>query len=121
MDPGDHDRMLARTSHLPHVVAAALANAIGRDRIEQVAPCCGAGFYDSTRIASGTVEMWHDILQTNTPAILEELQVFKRELRELYGDLQAGRFADAAKFLARAQKSRNGLVEALNRSKSTGK
>ena len=96
MAPEDHDRLLARTSHLPHVAAAALAKAIGRDSAAQVGAFCGTGFYDSTRVASGSIEMWNDVLRTNAPAVAEELRAFKLEVERVYDDLQAGRFDDVA-------------------------
>ena len=111
MEPEDHDRLLARTSHLPHVAAAALAKAIGRDSAEQVGTFCGTGFYDSTRVASGSIEMWNDILMTNAPAVAEELRAFKLEVERVYDDLQAGRFGDVAKFLERAREARAELLK----------
>jgi cyclohexadieny/prephenate dehydrogenase len=110
MEPEDHDRLLARTSHLPHVAAAALAKAIGRDCAEQVGTFCGTGFYDSTRVASGSIDMWNDILLTNAPAVAEELRAFKAEVERVYDDLQAGRFADVAAFLERARGARAELL-----------
>lgn len=111
MEPEDHDRLLARTSHLPHVAAAALAKAIGRDSAEQVGTFCGTGFYDSTRVAAGSIEMWNDILMTNAPAVAEELRAFKLEVERVYDDLQAGRFGDVAKFLERAREARAELLK----------
>ena len=110
MEPEDHDRLLARTSHLPHVAAAALAKAIGRDSAEKVGTFCGTGFYDSTRVASGSIAMWHDILMTNAPAVAEELRAFKAEVERVYDDLQAGRLDDVAKFLERAREARAELL-----------
>lgn len=110
MEPEEHDRLLARTSHLPHVAAAALARAIGRDSAERVGTFCGTGFYDSTRVASGSIEMWHDILMTNAPAVAEELRAFKAEVEQVYDDLQAGRIDDVAKFLERAREARAELL-----------
>ena len=110
MAPEDHDRLLARTSHLPHVAAAALAKAIGRDSAEKVGTFCGTGFYDSTRVASGSIAMWHDILMTNAPAVAEELRAFKAEVERVYDDLQAGRLDDVAKFLERAREARAELL-----------
>ena len=110
MDPESHDRLLARTSHLPHVAAAALAKAIGRDRAEEVGAFCGTGFYDSTRVASGSIEMWNDILRTNASAVAEELRAFKTEVERVYDDLQAGRFAEVAQFLERAKGARSELL-----------
>jgi len=115
MAPEDHDRLLARTSHLPHVAAAALAKAIGRDCADQVGAFCGTGFYDSTRVASGSIDMWHDILMTNAPAVAEELRAFKLEVERVYDDLQAGRFADVAQFLERARAARAELLKGRGR------
>ena len=111
MTPEAHDRMLARTSHLPHLVAAALATAMGRDHAREVGPFCGTGFYDSTRVASGSVEMWKDILATNRPAIEGELRAFKSELDALYTDIQSGDEFAWVRFLERAQASRAALLE----------
>ncbi len=110
MEPEDHDRLLARTSHLPHVAAAALAKAIGRDSAEQVGVFCGTGFYDSTRVASGSIDMWNDILLTNAAAVADELRAFKTEVERVYDDLQAGRFAEVAAFLERARDARAELL-----------
>ena len=113
--PEDHDRLLARTSHLPHMAAAALANAIGRDRAGEVGAFCGTGFYDSTRVAAGSLEMWNDILMTNAAAVAEELRAFKNEVERVYDDLQAGRFGDVAQFLERARAARAALLQGRGR------
>ena len=115
MAPDDHDRLLARTSHLPHVAAAALARAIGRDRAGEVGAFCGTGFYDSTRVASGSIDMRNDILRTNAPAVAEELRAFKTEVEQVYDDLQAGRFAEVAAFLERARDARADLLKGRRR------
>jgi len=113
--PEDHDRLLARTSHLPHVAAAALAKAIGRDSAAKVGEFCGTGFYDSTRVAAGSIAMWHDILMTNASAVAEELRAFKLEVERVYDDLQAGRFDDVAKFLEAARDARSELLKGRGR------
>lgn len=115
MAPEDHDRLLARTSHLPHVAAAALAKAIGRDGAEQVGAFCGTGFYDSTRVASGSIDMWNDILTTNASAVAAELRAFKVEVERVYDDLQAGRYGDVARFLERAREARADLLRGRGR------
>ena len=115
MDPQDHDRLLARSSHLPHVAAAALAKAIGRNCADQVGAFCGTGFYDSTRVASGSIAMWNDILQTNAEAVAEELRAFKMEVERVYDELKAGRFAEVATFLERARDAREELLKGRNR------
>jgi len=70
-----HDALVARTSHLPHLVAAALAGSVCRTA-DEIAPLCGTGFRDTTRIASGSAEIWHDIVRTNRAAIQVELAAF---------------------------------------------
>ena len=115
MAAAEHDRLLARTSHLPHLAAAALAAAVGRESPAAHGPYCGPGFMDTTRVASGSVEMWLDILLTNAPAVAEELRAFKNEVEDVYDHLQAGRFAAVAAFLARARTARAALLAGRGR------
>lgn len=111
MPPEEHDRLLARTSHLPHLVSAALAETIGRDRAEEVGTFCGPGFCDTTRLAAGSVPMWRDILETNRAAIESELRAFKDALDALYRDIQAGDSVSWTRFLDRARAARAALLE----------
>ena len=111
MAPEDHDRLLARTSHLPHLVSAALAGTIGRNRAGEVGIFCGPGFCDSTRLAAGSVQMWRDILETNREAIETELRAFKDELDALYRDIQSGDSVSWTRFLERARAARAALLE----------
>lgn len=111
MSPEDHDRLLARTSHLPHLVSAALAETIGRDRAEEVGTFCGPGFCDTTRLAAGSIPMWRDILETNRAAIESELQAFKDALDALYRDIQSGDSVSWTRFLDRARAARAALLE----------
>ena len=92
-----------------------LAKAIGRNCADQVGAFCGTGFYDSTRVASGSIAMWNDILQTNAAAVAEELRAFKLEVERVYDDLQAGRFAEVAAFLERARDAREELLKGRGR------
>ena len=79
MTPADHDRMLARTSHLPHVAAALLVAAVARGGAA-VADFCGSGFRDTTRVAEGAPEIWMDILATNRTAVADELRALRAEI-----------------------------------------
>lgn len=90
MSPEEHDRVLARTSHLPHVAAAALAAVVGREGAAEVAEFCGGGFADSTRVAAGGVELWMDILTTNAGAVAEELGVLRGEVERVCEALRGG-------------------------------
>jgi prephenate dehydrogenase len=72
LDHTCHDRVLARTSHVPHLVAAALAATLdGAD--ETALQLCGAGIRDATRIATGNHELWTDILRSNADEVVEAL------------------------------------------------
>jgi prephenate dehydrogenase len=82
LSPQDHDAIVARTSHLPHLVAAALAGTVCRNP-EDISPLCGSGFRDTTRIASGSAEIWHDIVRTNCVAIRTELDAFTASIEQL--------------------------------------
>jgi prephenate dehydrogenase len=106
--PREHDRLIARTSHLPHVVAAALVATLYRDGAAARA-LCGAGFLDTTRIAGGSDLMWHDIIKTNRRAISRELTAFGRELDGLRRMIDRGNFEAVRGFLARSRARRQAM------------
>ncbi|MCI0743946.1 MAG: prephenate dehydrogenase/arogenate dehydrogenase family protein [Verrucomicrobia subdivision 3 bacterium] len=83
MSPETHDDLVSRSSHLPHVVAAELANYV----LSPVHPkeqglLCANGFRDTTRIASGSPEMWRDICLANRVNLARVLGVFIEDLEE---------------------------------------
>lgn len=111
MDPESHDRALARTSHLPHLVAALLASAVGRD--DDPAPwseLCGAGFRDTTRIAEGSPEVWHDIVRTNAGAVARELRALAGEADQLSRLIEGEQFDSMKRFLEKARGRRRALA-----------
>jgi prephenate dehydrogenase len=72
MSPEDHDAALAQTSHVPHVVAAALAACLAANNRHLTA----GGFQDTTRIASGDPELWAGILLGNASAVVDGVREF---------------------------------------------
>jgi len=87
-----HDRMMAATSHLPHLVAAALASTIHRlaSGQKEVGNSLGTGFTDTTRLAEGSPEVWRDIFLSNPDNVaaaldrmIEQLQQFGAAFREM--------------------------------------
>lgn len=82
MDPELHDTSVARISHLPHVVAAALAEAAeeGDVPVEVLRLLVAGGFKSTTRIAASPPEMWRDICMTNREAVLGSLARFEAAL-----------------------------------------
>lgn len=105
MAPGEHDRILARASHLPQIVASALAAALegecvgGRDPAEYGA----GGLRDTTRIAASSAEMWRDIMLTNREAIMAALERFRAAFEDFEGAIGEG---DMARFEALFERGR---------------
>jgi len=81
VDAAGHDDLVARTSHVPHIAAAALA--LLADGGDEVVPFVGKGFRDATRIAAGRPEIWRDICLTNRAAISDELGQYITRLQEV--------------------------------------
>ena len=83
LTPELHDDLVSRSSHLPHVVAAELANyVLSPAHPKQQAMLCARGFRDTTRIASGSPEMWRDIALANRKNLARVLGVFVEDLQE---------------------------------------
>lgn len=74
--PCEHDEILARTSHIPHVVAAALASTIEKSDL----PYTATGFQDTTRIAAGDPTMWTAILEANKQPMIDSLKKMESAL-----------------------------------------
>jgi prephenate dehydrogenase len=106
-NPAEHDRVLARISHLPHVLASALVNCSDAEQIL----LCGKGFLDTTRIASGPPGMWRDILMANADHTASAIGRAIKELTRLQKALQKGDEKAIMKMLSDAQLKRNELVE----------
>ncbi len=91
MDAEHHDKVLAATSHLPHLIAFGLVHCLENiDDIEDVFRFAAGGFRDVTRIASSDPTMWRDICLNNQQPILDMMKRYKDELDMLYNALDAG-------------------------------
>lgn len=92
MGADKHDRILAAISHLPHMIAYTLVNAVGSyDHFEEnILEYSAGGFRDFTRIASSDPTMWRDIALTNREALLEMLERYEAFLGELREDIRDG-------------------------------
>jgi prephenate dehydrogenase len=83
IDPEMHDDIVALTSHLPHVIAAAVANQVlGSVYDDVVLPFIAGGFRDTTRIAAANPVMWRDILLTNRDRVVAAVTTLIRELTQ---------------------------------------
>lgn len=106
LDAASHDAILARTSHLPHAVAAALVEVLeGGD-----APFVGTGFSDATRIAGGDPTLWVDILMSNREAVLTAASRFQGRLDQLVRALEECDAEAVRTFLTRARDRRENLA-----------
>lgn len=91
MEAVEHDRFLASVSHLPHLAAFALVNAVSKQGADGRDPFrfAAGGFRDFTRIASSSPEMWRDIALCNRDALLEQIACFQSELNGMRDALLA--------------------------------
>jgi prephenate dehydrogenase len=108
MTPAAHDSALARTSHLPHLLAAALVNTVSRHDPE-IQAISGGGYRDTTRIASGSPEMWAGILLANRDATLAALDDFIAMLDTIRNGLDENDAGSVIKFLKSAREKRDEL------------
>jgi prephenate dehydrogenase len=114
MDPHLHDQILGAVSHLPHVVAFALVNALAELRDQEIpaldlAGHSGGGLRDTTRIAASSPEMWRDIFLWNRDNVVSYIDRYVRALEELKQLIKVGDGAGIEKLLERAKGERDKL------------
>ena len=109
LDASKHDLLVSRTSHLPHVAAAALAGLIldPKHPKSQVG-LCATGFRDTTRIASGSPEMWRDIALANRKNVSQSVDTLVAELEKFQAALKRNDVLAVEKFFATAKERRDG-------------
>ncbi|MFG0335682.1 MAG: prephenate dehydrogenase [Maioricimonas sp. JB049] len=105
MEPHAHDRSLALTSHLPHVVASALASLLSDREFELAA----TGFRDTTRIAAGDPDLWTAILLQNAEPVAAEIDLLIHRLQEFQQWISDGEAADVRRLLAKGKSRRDRL------------
>ena len=110
-----HDRVLAITSHLPHLIAYTIvgtATDLADDIKEEVIKFSASGFRDFTRIAASDPVMWRDIFLNNREAALEILQRFTEDLTALQRAIRRGEGDTLEELFTRTRAIRRGVVEA---------
>lgn len=91
MSPEAHDAAYAAVSHLPHMIAFALMNAIaGHEHGKQFLSLAGPGFRDFTRIAASDPSVWRDILLSNRAELIAQSRQFQRALHAFESAIAAG-------------------------------
>lgn len=107
-----HDRILAAISHLPHMVAYSLVNAVGSyDYYEEnILEYSAGGFRDFTRIASSDPVMWRDIAETNRAALLEMMEQFEHFFADLKVQIAEGNSDKLFEFFLRSKQLRDAIL-----------
>jgi prephenate dehydrogenase len=90
MTPAEHDRALAWTSHLGHVLSYSLARAVGAADGGDILALAGPSLRELTRLAGGSAPMWRDIFLTNDRAVLAAADAFAAALAELRAAIESG-------------------------------
>ena len=108
LTPEIHDALVSRSSHLPHVVAATLAShVLSAAQPKHQAALCANGFRDTTRIASGSPEMWRDIALANRKNLGRSLDAFIADLQKFRRLVKSGDATAITKFFETAKKRRD--------------
>lgn len=108
MDPETHDRAVAAISHLPHLVADALVDAVLR-MDPHFLDVAARGFKDTTRVAASDVRVWREIFQENRPALGQALGAFRQALDHLERLIASGDAAAVEHELDRIRRAREGI------------
>jgi cyclohexadieny/prephenate dehydrogenase len=110
-----HDKVLAVTSHLPHLIAYTIvgtATELGQDLQSEVIAFSAGGFRDFTRIAASDPVMWRDIFLANSDAVLELLQRFSEDLTALQRAIRRGDGETLHSWFTRTRAIRRSIIEA---------
>ena len=108
LSPEVHDDLVSRSSHLPHIVAAELANyVLSPVHPKEQALLCANGFRDTTRIASSSPEMWRDISLANRKNLARVLGVFIEDLQEFQLALEREDLKAIEEFFEQAKQRRD--------------
>jgi prephenate dehydrogenase len=100
MDPDEHDRAVARISHLPHLAAVLVAGRLATAPEEHLA-LSGQGVRDVTRVAASDPGLWKQILEANSGAVLDLLAEVRADLDALMVAVSADASDDLVEILAR--------------------
>ena len=111
--PGAHDRLVALTSHVPHVLANVLANHVGGTRVEGHEPLANAGgsLRDMSRIAGANPRIWVDIFLDNAEQIRAELAEHRRRVEQVESALAQGDAGFLARWIGEASQNRRRMLD----------
>jgi prephenate dehydrogenase len=108
MNPELHDELVSRSSHLVHLVAAELASyVLSPAHPKEQALLCANGFRDTTRVASGSPDMWRDIALANRKNLARSLGDFIEDLKRFQVAIEKGEAKPIQEFFERAKQRRD--------------
>jgi prephenate dehydrogenase len=112
IDARAHDRLVAMTSHLPHVLANVVLNQAGATRVEGHDPLAAAGgsLRDATRVAGANPRIWVDIFLDNAEALRAALSEHRRRVEQVEEALAAGDAGFLARWIAEASTNRRSML-----------
>ena len=111
LDVEQHDRVLAATSHLPHVVAYAMVDTLSKTTfVDEIFHYAAGGFRDLSRIASSDPTMWRDICLENKTAILEMVAAYQQTLDTIKVQIEADDAQGLFEIFEQAKKTRDSHV-----------
>lgn len=114
MSVSEHDAVLAATSHLPHVLAYALVDALSQSgSSDEIFRFAAGGFRDFTRIASSDPVMWRDIAIANKAALLDSIDSFSEHLARLRDAVQEENAEQLFDTFSRAKRARDEFATIL--------
>jgi len=114
MAPEHHDRVLAVTSHLPHLIAYTIvgtASDLEEVTRSEVIKYSAGGFRDFTRIAASDPTMWRDVFLSNREAVLDMLQRFSEDLSALQRAIRWGKGDELFELFSRTRALRRSILE----------
>jgi len=114
MAPDHHDRVLAITSHLPHLIAYTIvgtASDMEEVTRSEVIKYSAGGFRDFTRIAASDPTMWRDVFLANREAVLDMLQRFSEDLSALQRAIRWGKGDELFDLFTKTRAIRRGIIE----------
>lgn len=109
MSPSEHDRLVARLSHLPHAMAFALVNLVSSTLPENASLLAGGSFRDGTRVAGSNPALWAGILSENREEVGSALREMAALLTAMARQLESGDSNSILDFLTRAKEHRDQL------------
>jgi prephenate dehydrogenase len=110
--PSEHDRLLALTSHLPHLIVYALISLMGKERDRRaLLACTGTGFLDTTRVGKSSPDLWAEIFIANRGNIIPWISEFEQVLSDMKELIERGSCKEMSQKLMSLKKAREELDE----------